>query len=54
MCATIASYDGRPSSREKDLVDLVWAKGLYPLEAAVELLVRTANGRFARPIVRQP
>lgn len=23
VCATIASYDGRPSSREKDLVDLV-------------------------------
>ena len=26
-----------------------WAKGLYPLEAAVELLVRTAGGRFASP-----
>lgn len=26
-----------------------WAKGLYPLEAAVELLVRTADGRFASP-----
>ena len=24
-----------------------WAKGLYPVEAAVELLVRAANGRFA-------
>ncbi len=24
-----------------------WAKGLYPLEAAVELLVRAADGRFA-------
>jgi hypothetical protein len=27
----------------------LWAKGLYPLEAAVELLVRTAHGRFASP-----
>ena len=26
-----------------------WAKGLYPLEAAVELLVRYAAGRFATP-----
>ena len=26
-----------------------WAKGLYPLEAAVELLVRVAGGRFAKP-----
>ena len=26
-----------------------WAKGLYPLEAAVELLVRVAGGRFASP-----
>lgn len=26
-----------------------WAKGLYPLEAAVELLVRAFDGRFARP-----
>jgi hypothetical protein len=26
-----------------------WAKGLYPLEAAVELLVRTSDGRFANP-----
>lgn len=26
-----------------------WAKGLYPLEAAVELLVRFAAGRFATP-----
>lgn len=26
-----------------------WAKGLYPLEAAVELLVRTSEGRFAYP-----
>jgi hypothetical protein len=26
-----------------------WAKGLYPLEAAVELLVRAADGRFASP-----
>lgn len=25
-----------------------WAKGLYPLEAAVELLVRAFGGRFAR------
>lgn len=27
----------------------LWAKGLYPIEAAVELLVRTFDGRFARP-----
>ena len=27
----------------------LWAKGLYPLEAAVELLARTADGRFASP-----
>jgi hypothetical protein len=27
----------------------LWAKGLHPLEAAVELLVRTFDGRFARP-----
>jgi len=27
----------------------LWAKGLYPLEAAVELLVRCFDGRFARP-----
>jgi len=27
----------------------LWAKGLYPLEAAVELLVRAFDGRFARP-----
>ena len=26
-----------------------WAKGLYPLEAAVELLVRASDGRFATP-----
>lgn len=26
-----------------------WAEGIYPLEAAVELLVRTADGRFANP-----
>ena len=26
-----------------------WAKGLYPLEAAVELLVRFAASRFAKP-----
>lgn len=26
-----------------------WAKGLYPLEAGVELLIRTSNGRFAHP-----
>lgn len=26
-----------------------WAKGLYPLEAAVELLVRVSDGRFANP-----
>lgn len=26
-----------------------WAKGLYPLEAAVELLVRAFDGRFATP-----
>lgn len=26
-----------------------WAKGLCPLEAAVELLVRAFDGRFARP-----
>jgi len=26
-----------------------WAKGLYPLEAAVELLIRASNGRFANP-----
>lgn len=26
-----------------------WAKGLYPLEAAVELLVRASDGRFANP-----
>ena len=26
-----------------------WAKGLYPLEAAIELLVRTSDGRFANP-----
>ena len=26
-----------------------WAKGLYPLEAAVEVLVRAFNGRFASP-----
>lgn len=26
-----------------------WAKGIYPLEAAVELLVRAFDGRFARP-----
>jgi len=27
----------------------LWAKGLYPLESAVELLVRAFDGRFARP-----
>ncbi len=27
----------------------LWAKGLYPLEAAVELLVRAFDGRFAPP-----
>lgn len=27
----------------------LWAEGLYPLEAAVELLVRTFDRRFARP-----
>ncbi len=26
-----------------------WAKGQYPLEAAVELLVRASDGRFANP-----
>ena len=26
-----------------------WAKGLYPLEAAVEILVRAFGGRFADP-----
>jgi len=26
-----------------------WARGLYPLEAAVELLVRANDGRFANP-----
>jgi len=26
-----------------------WAKGLYPLEAAVEILVRAFDGRFATP-----
>lgn len=26
-----------------------WAKGVYPLEAGVELLVRTSNSRFAHP-----
>jgi len=26
-----------------------WAKGLYPLEAGVELLVRSFDGRFANP-----
>lgn len=26
-----------------------WAKGVYPLEAAVELLVRAFGGRFATP-----
>ncbi len=26
-----------------------WAKGLYPLEAGVELLVRAFDGRFANP-----
>lgn len=25
-----------------------WAKGLYPLEAGVELLVQAFDGRFAR------
>ena len=25
----------------------VWAKGIYPLEAGVELLIRTSGGRFA-------
>jgi len=27
----------------------LWAKGLHPLEAAIELLVRAFNGRFAGP-----
>lgn len=26
-----------------------WAKGIYPLEAGVELLLRVCEGRFARP-----
>lgn len=26
-----------------------WAKGLYPLEAGVELLIRAFDGRFANP-----
>lgn len=26
-----------------------WAKGLYPLEAGVELLIRSSEGRFANP-----
>ncbi len=26
-----------------------WAKGLYPLEAGVELLIRSCGGRFANP-----
>ena len=26
-----------------------WAKGLYPLEAGVELLIRGCGGRFANP-----
>lgn len=27
----------------------LWAKGLYPIEAAIELLVRAFGGRFAAP-----
>ena len=27
-----------------------WAKGLYPLEAGVELLIRAFDGRFANPV----
>lgn len=26
-----------------------WAKGIYPLEAGIELLIRGADGRFASP-----
>jgi hypothetical protein len=26
-----------------------WAKGIYPLEAGVELLIRSSDGRFAAP-----
>ena len=26
-----------------------WARGMYPMEAAVELLIRAWGGRFARP-----
>ena len=26
-----------------------WAKGMYPLEAGVEVLIRAFNGRFAQP-----
>lgn len=28
-----------------------WAKGIYPLEAGVELLIRTSGGRFASSVL---
>jgi hypothetical protein len=39
VCATIALYNGRPSSREKDLVDLVIIANTYDIDA---VLLRTA------------
>lgn len=31
-----------------------WAKGLYPLEAGVGLLIHAFDGRFATSVVRRP